>query len=70
MTTIVNSPTPTTNSNGFGFLIGVIIIVGFLGILLFFGIPLLQRMGPIELNVPAPQIAVPNKIDVNVKETK
>lgn len=68
MTTIVNSPTPTTDSGGNSFLIGIIIIVGFIGILLYFGLPAIRNMGP--LNVPAPQVVVPGKIDVNVKQSK
>lgn len=69
MTTIINR-TPTTDSGGNSFLISVIIIIGFIGILLYFGIPALKNMGPVQLNVPAPQVVVPNKIDVNVKQTK
>ncbi|MDO8610457.1 MAG: hypothetical protein Q7R95_07960 [bacterium] len=70
MTTIVNSPTPATDSGGNSFLIGIIILIGFVGILLYFGIPALRRMGPIQLGIPAPQINVPGKIDVNVQQTK
>jgi hypothetical protein len=70
MTTIVNSTTPTADSGGSNFLIGVIIVIGFIGIFLYFGIPAIRRMGPVQLNVPAPQVVVPNKIDVNVKQTK
>ena len=71
MTTIVNSPAPapTQNSGGSGFLIGVIILVGFVGLLLYFGIPAIRRMGPVQVNVPAPEIVVPDKIDVNVNQT-
>lgn len=70
MTTVVNNPAPAADSGGNSFLMGVIIVVGFLGILLYFGIPAIRRMGPVQLNVPAPQIIVPGKIDVNVKQTK
>ena len=70
MTTIVNSSTPAAESGGNSFLLGVIIVLGFIGILLYFGIPAIRNMGPVQLNVPAPQVVVPGKIDVNVKQTK
>ena len=70
MTTIVNSATPTNDSGGSGFLIGVIALIGFVFILLYFGLPAIRNMGPIQLNVPAPQVVVPGKIDVSVKQTK
>ena len=72
MTTIVNSPVPaqTTESGGIGFLIGAIILVGFFIVLLYFGIPAIRRIGPIQVNIPAPQVVVPGTIDVNVTQTK
>lgn len=70
MTTIVNTPAPSESTGGSGFLIGVIVLVGFVIVLLYFGIPAIQRMGAVQLNVPAPQINVPGKIDVNVNQAK
>lgn len=70
MTTVVNNPAPTTDSGGNGFLIGVIILIGFVIILLFFGIPALKRMGPVRLNLPAPKVVIPDKINVNINQTK
>jgi hypothetical protein len=70
MTTVVNNPAPASDSGGSGFLIGVIILVVFVVILLYFGIPMIRRMGPVQVNVPAPQVVVPDKIDVNVNQTK
>ena len=70
MTTIVNSPAPASDSGGASFLVAVIALIGFVLILLYFGLPALRRMGPAQLNVPAPQIVVPGKIDVNVNQTK
>lgn len=70
MTTIVNSPTPTTNSGGTGFLIGTLILLGFIGIFIYFGIPAMKQMGLFQMNIPTPQVVVPNKIDVNVQQTK
>lgn len=70
MTTIVNTPAPTTDSGGSGFLIGAILIIGFVALLLYFGIPAIRRMGQVQLNVPAPQVNIPNKLDVNVTQQK
>lgn len=68
MTTVVNNPAPAPvqDSGGSGFLIGVIILVGFVALLLYFGIPAIRNMGPIQVKIPAPQVVVPDKIDVNV----
>lgn len=68
MTTIVNTPAPSESGGGSGFLIGIIILVGFVAVLLYFGIPALKQMGPVQVNVPAPEVVVPNKIDVNVTQ--
>lgn len=70
MTTIVNSTTPTENSNGPGLLIGIVAIIGFTILFIYFVIPAIRNMGPIQLNVPAPQVVVPGKVDVNVKQSK
>lgn len=70
MTTVVNNPAPAANADGSNFLIGVIALIGFVMIILYFGIPVIQRMGAIQIKVPAPQIVVPEKINVNVQQTK
>ena len=70
MTTIVNSSTPSNDSGGSGILIGVVALIGFAILFIYFGIPAIRNMGPIQLNVPAPQVAVPGKIDVNIKQSK
>jgi hypothetical protein len=70
MTTVVNSTSPATDSGG-NFLIGILILIGFIIFLWYFAIPAMKNMGgPAQLNVPAPQIAVPDKIDVNVNQAK
>lgn len=73
MTTIVNNPTPSSDgggNNSFGFLLGVIVLVGFVAALLYFGIPALQRMGPVQINVPATEIVLPDTVDVNVQQAE
>lgn len=70
MTTIVNSPAPTTDSGGTGFLIGVVVFIGFIIIFLYFGLPAIRRMGPVQVNVPAPQVNIPDKINVEVNQGK
>jgi len=70
MTTIVNSATPANDAGGSNFLIGAVVIVGFAILFIFFGIPVIRSMSSGQVNTPAPQIVVPNKIDVNVKQTK
>ena len=75
MTTIVNNPSPVVSapaaaqeSSGSGFLIGAIILIGFVGLLLYFGIPAIKRMGPAQINIPAPQVVIPDKINVEVNQ--
>jgi hypothetical protein len=58
MATIINTPAPQQDSGGMGLIIGGIILITFLGILVFYGIPALRNMGPVEVNVPAPQVNV------------
>lgn len=70
MTTIVNSATPTNDSSGSGMIIGIIALIGFALLFIYFGLPAIRNMGPIQMNVPAPQVVMPDKIDVNVKQTK
>ncbi len=68
MTTIVNNPSPVTDSSGNGVLIGIILIIVFIVIASYFGIPALKRIGQPQINVAAPQVVIPDKIDVNVQQ--
>ena len=71
MTTIVNSPAPAQESSGgSAFLVGIVLLIGFVAVVLYFGIPALKRMGPVQVNIPAPQVVLPDKIDVNVNQAK
>jgi len=70
MTTVVNNPTPVSENGGAGFLIGVIVLIGFVVVLIYFGIPAMRRMQPSQTVVPAPQIVIPDKINIDVNQTK
>ncbi len=69
MTTIINTPASTPKeSEGFGFLLGAMLIVAFIAVVVYFGIPALQRSSTQEINIPAPQINIPDKIDVDINK--
>ncbi len=64
MTTIVNTPAPTENSGGgMGMIIGLLVLAAIVFIFFVYGLPAIRQIG-------SPQINIPNKIDVNVKQTK
>ena len=64
MTTVVNNPPPQNDSGGgMGMIVGLIVLL-VLGYLFFiYGIPALQ-----QVQLGAPQINVPSKIDVNINQ--
>lgn len=71
MTTVINTPTPVEKTEGSGFLISMVLLIVFVGVLLYFGIPAVQRMRTIQvnvpasqINVPAPQVNMPDKVEV------
>ncbi len=70
MVTVVNNPAPTSDSSGSGMLVGVVVLVALAAIVWFWGVPMMRRSTPTEINLPATQIVVPDKIDVNVNQTK
>jgi len=70
MTTVINSPAPAKESGGMTFLIGIIVLIGFIAVLVYFGVHAITNMGQPQINIPAPQIVMPNKIDVNVQQDK
>lgn len=60
---IVNNPGPTKESgSGMGFLLGVLLLIIFLILLFYYGVPYLRR------TVSGPQITVPEQIDVNINQ--
>lgn len=84
MATIVNNPPATQESDsGTGFLLGTVLVIAFIAVMLYFGIPALQRTMPAGTQpaneiVPggttdnntmtAPDIKIPDQIDVNVNQ--
>lgn len=72
MENVVNNPAPVQekgNDGGTGFLIGAIILIVFVGVLLYFAIPAIKNMGPLQVNVPAPEVEVVIPENVNVETT-
>ena len=65
MTTVVNNPAPVSKEGGNSFLIGTILLIGFFMVILYFGIPAIKN-----IKVPTPQVVIPDKINVNIQQTK
>lgn len=63
MATIVNTPaaSDSNSSSGMGFLVGAILLIVFLFLLFYYGLPALRS------SFSAPQVNVPGKIDVNIQ---
>lgn len=70
MATIVNNPPANSDSGGGGgFLLGVIVLIVFVVLFIFYGLPYLSsNMG--NGGTQAPQVNVPDKLDVNVNQPK
>lgn len=70
MATIVNNPPANTDtSGGNGFLVGIILLIAFVVLFIFYGLPLLNNSAGGGQSA-APQVNVPGKIDVNVNQPK
>lgn len=66
MATIINNPPASDNSGGsIGMIIAIIVLLalGYFGFM--YGLPALRQM-----QLGAPQINIPSKIDVNVNQTE
>lgn len=68
MTTVISNPTPPSD-NSSGIFIGIFVVIVFGLLFIYFGVPAIRSLGNPQINVPAPVINVPGKIDVNVKQT-
>lgn len=66
MTTIVNTPPADKEPGGsLGMIIGLVILAVVVYLFFVYGLPAIQNM-----QLGTPQINIPNKIDVNVNQTK
>lgn len=68
MATIVNT-TPATaerDTSSWGALMAVILVIAFIVLMLYYGLPALQNAG--SGATTAPQIQVPEQVDVNVNQ--
>ncbi len=70
MATVVNNPptTHTDGNNGSGFLLGVIVLIIFVILFVFYGLPMLGNSVGNTGGTQAPQVNVPGEVDVNVKQ--
>jgi hypothetical protein len=69
MATVVNNPGTTTDGgSGTGFLFGVILLIVFSLIMIFYGIPYIARSVSNVGVSQAPQVQVPDKINVDVNQ--
>lgn len=62
MTTIVNTPASTTDSNdSTGMIIGFILLMVLLFVFFVYGLPMMRQSS-------TPQVNVPDKVDVNINQ--
>lgn len=67
MATIVNNPpSSASGENGMGFFLGVIVLIIFGFLIIYYGIPILK--GSAGSN--APSVNIPSNVDVNVHPSK
>ena len=65
MSTIINAPVQGESANNMGMLLGVVLLVAVVFLFLYFGLPMLRNAS--KLVPQAPQIQVPEQIDINVQ---
>lgn len=65
MATIINNPGNGDSGNGMGMIVGVIVILVIAFLFFVYGLPMLRQLSAPQINVN-----VPEKIDVNVQESK
>lgn len=68
MATVINTtpaaPAQSSSGSGIGFVVGILLLIGFFLFLLYFGLPYARSM----MQSSTPSITVPEKIDVNVNQ--
>ena len=70
MATVINNPPADQSGGPIGLIIVLIVlfVVGYLGYV--YGLPAIQRMQTPQINVSAPEINVPDEININVQESE
>lgn len=67
MATVVNNPPANTDrGGGNGFLLGIILLIVFVILFIYYGLPLLSNAG----GAAGTQVNIPDKVDVNVNQPK
>jgi hypothetical protein len=64
MATVINNPGATSDNNGMGFLLGVLLVIIFAVVFFVYGLPYIAS------TFSGPQVNVPGQIDVNVNTPK
>ena len=67
MAIIVNNPAQSSESGGYGLILGIIAILVLVVLFVFYGVPALRRVGPAQITVPT-EIKVPENVNVNVTQ--
>lgn len=63
MTTIVNTPqSPSTEQSSMGWVVGIVALIVFTLLFFVYGVPMIRRVS----QASAPQVTIPDKVDVNV----
>jgi hypothetical protein len=70
MTTVVNNTSPVVEKKASNFYMEAIFLLGFALLILYFGIPAINRMRVMLGNNPVLNINVPDKINININQEK
>lgn len=66
MTTIVNNPRPVSSNNGIGFFLGALLLLLAVIAFIFYGLPYMRSISSVAT---APQINVPDHVNVNIQHS-
>ena len=67
---IQNSIPVAAVSRGSGMLIGAISLIGIVMVFVYFGLPVMRSMNPVQINLPSTRVVVPEKNSVLVNQEK
>lgn len=70
MATIVNTPSAPaeSQSSGWGAVMAIVLVIALILLMFYYGLPALQNAGGAAGTQPAPQMQVPEQVDVNVNQ--